>query len=205
MLMNRLIIATGTAIVAVLRVIGGALYQPDDGERVSTWSVRKRDARVFYLLLAALWVVAAAGLAWAQYDPAPPRVLEWATLPPHTGDGSVFVVAQRFGVVVIPLLAAALLLTPIVTGIGRILMTIASFINEKILDPFIESQAIAPRMAVREKQMEAREEQMQTREVGLQAREEQLQAREAGLQTREEQLQAREAELQTREDELQGR
>ena len=211
MLINRLIIATGTAIVAVLRVIGGALYQPDDGERVSTWSVRKRDARAFYLLLTALWVGAAAGLGWAQYDPAPPRVLEWATLPPHTGDGSVFVVTQRFGVVVIPLLAAALLLTPIVTGIGRILMTIASFINEKILDPFIESQAIAPRMAVREEQMQAREEQlqarekqMQTREVGLETREGQLQAREARLQAREEQLQAREAGLQTREDELQG-
>lgn len=202
MLMNRIIIATGTAVVAVLRVIGGALYQPDDGERVSTWSVRKRDARTFYLLLAALWIGAAGGLAWAQYDPAPPRVVEWATLPPHTGDGSVFVVGQRFGVVVIPLLAAALLLTPVMAGIGRVLMTIVSFINEKILDPFIESQAIAPRMAVREEQMQAREARLQTREEQMQK---ELQTREEQMQTREQELQAREARLQTREQELQAR
>ena len=107
-------------------------------------------------------------------------------------------VAQRFGVVVIPLLAAALLLTPVIAGIGRVLMTIVSFINEKILDPFIESQAIAPRMAVREEQMQASEEQMETREVGLQAREEQMETREVGLQTREQELQAREAESQAR-------
>ena len=154
--MRRLIIAAGTAVVVVLRVIGSALYQPDDGERVSTWSIRKRDARAFYLLLAVLWIGAAAGLAWSQYDPAPPRVLQWATLPPHPGDGSVYVVVQRFGVVVIPLMAAALLLTPATVAIGRLLMAIARFINDKILDPFIESQAIAPRMAVREAELQER-------------------------------------------------
>ena len=159
-----LIIAAGTAIVTVLRAIGSALYQPDDGERVSTWSVRRREARVFYLLLAGLWIGAAAGLAWSQYDPAPPRVVEWATLPPHAGDGSVYVVAQRFGVVVIPLMAAALLLTPILVGIGRVLMAIARFINDKILEPFVESKAIAPRMAVREAELQERmQERMQTR------------------------------------------
>ena len=194
--MRRFIIAAGTAIVVALRAIGGALYQPDDGERVSTWSIRRREARVFYLLLAALWIGAAAGLAWSQYDPAPPRVVEWATLPPHPGDGSVYVVAQRFGAVVIPLMAAALLLTPILVGIGRFLMIIARFINEKILDPFIESQAIAPRMVVHEQRLQAREAELQTRESDLQTRE-------SGLQTRESDLQTRESELQTREDALQ--
>ena len=154
MLIRYLIIAAGNAIVTALRAIGSALYQPDDGERVSTWSIRKRDARAFYLLLTVLWIGAAAGLAWSQYDPAPPRVLQWATLPPHPGDGSVYVVIQRFGVVVIPLMAAALLLTPATVGIGRLLMAIARFINDKILEPYVESKAIAPRMAVREAELQ---------------------------------------------------
>ena len=169
MLIRYLIIAAGNAIVTALRAIGSALYQPDDGERVSTWSIRKRDARAFYLLLTVLWVVAAAGLAWSQYDPAPPRVPRWATLPPHPGDGSVYVVIQRFGVVVIPLMAAALLLTPATVAIGRLLMAIARFINDKILAPYVESKAIAPRMAVREAELQERlQEQWQAREAELQ-------------------------------------
>ena len=222
MLISRLIIAAGTAIVTVLRAIGGALYQPDDGERVSTWSIRRREARVFYLLLAVLWIGAAAGLAWSQYAPAPPRVVEWATLPPHAGDGSVYVVVQRFGVVVIPLMAAALLLTPILVGIGRVLMAIARFINDKILEPFVESKAIAPRMAVREAELQERlERELQERlEQALQERLEQaLQERlEQALQERleqeaqdrqerlEQEVQERlERELQTRYDALQLR
>ena len=209
-----LIIATGTAIVTVLRAIGSALYQPDDGERVSTWSIRKREARVFYLLLAALWIGAAAGLAWSQYAPAAPRVVEWATLPPHAGDGSVYVVVQRFGVVVIPLMAAALLLTPAVVGIGRVLMAIARFITEKILEPYVESKAIAPRMAVREAELQERlERELQERqerlEQELQERLEQaLQERlEQALQERQERLEQEvqerlEQELQTRYDTL---
>ena len=192
-MLSRLIIAAGTAAVAILRAIGGALYEPDDGERVSTWSIRKRDARTFYLLLAALWTGAAAALAWGQYDAAMPRVVEWALPPPHAGDGSVYVVAQRFGAVVIPLMAAALLLTPAVAGTGRFLMTIARFINEKILDPFIEAKAIAPRMVAREEEMRVREEELGAREEELRVREE-LRAREDELRAHELQV----AELQAR-------
>lgn len=36
---SRLVIAAGTAVVAILRAVGRALYEPDDGERVSTWSI----------------------------------------------------------------------------------------------------------------------------------------------------------------------
>ena len=56
---RKLFVLTGAVIVAILRTIGRALYQPDDGERVSTWSIRKRDARIFYLLLSGLWLVVA--------------------------------------------------------------------------------------------------------------------------------------------------
>ena len=196
-MLSRLIIAAGTAVVAILRAIGGALYQPEDGERVSTWSIRRRDARTFYLLLAALWTGAATALAWGQYDAAAPRVVEWALPPPYAGDGSVYVVAQRFGAVVIPLMAAALLLTPAVAGAGRFLMTIARFINEKILDPFIEAKAIAPRMVAREEELQAR---LRAREEEIQAHEEEIRSQEAELRAQE--LQVREAELRVKEEEL---
>ena len=150
---QKLFVLTGAVIVAILRAIGRALYQPDDGERVSTWSVRKRDARIFYLLLSGLWLAAAAALAWAQYVPAAPRVLEWATPPPHIGDGSAYAVVQRFGAVVIPLMAVALILTPILSNTGRFLMTLAQFINEKILDPILEAKVVAPRLAPREERL----------------------------------------------------
>ena len=150
---RKLFVLTGAVIVAILRAIGRALYQPDDGERVSTWSIRKRDARIFYLLLSVMWLAAAAALAWAQYAPAAPRVLEWATPPPHIGDGSAYAVVQRFGAVVIPLMAVALILTPVLSNTGRFLMTLAQFINEKILDPIIEAKVVAPRLAPREERL----------------------------------------------------
>ena len=140
--------------MAILRAAGRALYQPNDAaaERVSTWSVRRRDARIFYLLLSGLWLAAASALACGQYAPAPPRVIEWATPPPHIGDGSVYVVAPRFGAVVIPLMAVALVLTPVLAGAGRFLMTLSQFINEKILDPIIEAKIAGPRLAAREQE-----------------------------------------------------
>ena len=84
-------------------------------------------------------------------------------------------------------------------------MTIARFINEKILDPFIEAKAIAPRMAVREAEMRAREEELRAQE--MQIRERELQAQEAELraqemQVRAHELQVRSLELQVREEEL---
>ena len=138
---HRLLIATGLAVVTILRVIGSVLYQPDDGERVSAWSIRKRDARIFFLLLSGLWIVAVAGLSVAQYAAEPPRVLQWATLPPHVGDGSAYAVIQRFGGIVVPLLVAALVLTPLIAANGRFLMLLARYIDEKILTPYINAYA----------------------------------------------------------------
>ena len=62
------------------------------------------------------------------------------------------------------------LLTPATVSIGRVLMGIASFITYKILEPFVETHAIAPRMAVREAEMQAREEALLAKEMELQAR-----------------------------------
>ncbi len=143
---HRLLIATGLAVVTILRVIGSALYQPDDGERVSTWSIRKRDARIFFLLLYGLWIAGAFVLAYSQYSSAPPSMIKWATLPPHVGDGALYVVIQRLGSVAVPLMVVALVMTPTLTSAGRIQMSLSQFINEKILDPIIEAKAVAPRL-----------------------------------------------------------
>ena len=148
-MVHRLLITTGLAVVAILRIIGNALYQPDDGERISTWSIRKRDARIFFLLLFGLWIAAAVGLSVAQYASEPPRMLQWATPPPHVGDGSAYAVTQRFGGIVVPLMAVALVLTSVVRAAGRTLMGIVRYIDEKILIPFVEAKAVAPRLETR--------------------------------------------------------
>ena len=143
---HRLLIATGLALVTILRIVGGALYHPDEGERVSTWSIRKRDARIFFLLLYGLWITGAVALAYSQYSSAPLPMIKWATLPPHVGDGAPYVVVQRLGSVAVPLMVAALVLTPVLTSTGRIMMSFSRFINDKILDPIIEAKAVAPRI-----------------------------------------------------------
>ena len=135
---------TGNALVAVLRAVGSAFYEPDDQERVSTWSIRKQDARVFFLLLYGWWFAAVAVLAYAQYAANPLRMIEWATPSPHVGDGTAYAVIQRFGAVVVPLMVIALMLTPILIKAGRILMSLAQFINDKILDPLIDAKIVAP-------------------------------------------------------------
>ena len=140
----KLFTMAGRAVVAILRVIGSALYQPDDGERVSTWSIRKRDAGIFFVLLYCLWMVAAAALAYAQYAPVPLRVIQWATPPPHLGDGTAYAVIQRFGAVVVPLMVVALALTPVIINTGRMLMSLARFIEEKLIDPIWDAKIMTP-------------------------------------------------------------
>ena len=143
----RLIVVTGAVIVAILRAVGRALYQPDDAaaERLSTWRVRRRDARIFYLLLSGLWLAAASAL---RPGPAACHRMGHATATHRR--------RQRVcsGAVVIPLMAVALVLTPVLAGAGRFLMTLSQFINEKILDPIIEAKIAGPRLAEREQEQE---------------------------------------------------
>ena len=140
----RFLVVAGSAVAAILRIIGSVLYQPDDGERVPTWSIRRREARLFFLLLYSLWIAAAIVLAYAQYSPTSLRVLQWASPPPHIGDGTAYIVLQRFGNIVVPLTAVALVLTPVLSTVGRLLMSLSQFINEKILDPIIDAKIVAP-------------------------------------------------------------
>ena len=140
----RFLVVAGSAVAAILRIIGSVLYQPDDGERVPTWSIRRREARLFFLLLYSLWIAAAIVLAYAQYSPTTLRVIQWASPPPHVGDGTAYIVLQRFGNIVVPLTAVALVLTPVLSTVGRILMSLSQFINEKILDPIIDAKIVAP-------------------------------------------------------------
>lgn len=77
-------------------------------------------------------------------------------------------------------------------------MGIASFITDKILDPFIETHAIAPRMAAREAERQERlEKERQARETELRL---ERQLREAKLYAKEMELQARTARLDAAEE-----
>ena len=71
-----ILLKAGAALAATLAAIAGILYQPDEGERPDTWSIRRQDARIFFPLLYLLWIAAAAVLAWAQFDPDPPALLQ---------------------------------------------------------------------------------------------------------------------------------
>ena len=77
-------------------------------------------------------------------------------------------------------------------------MGIASFINDKILEPYVESKAIAPLMAAREAELQARlEKERQARETELRL---ERQLREAKLYAKEMELQARTARLDAAEE-----
>ena len=77
-------------------------------------------------------------------------------------------------------------------------MGIASYINDKILEPYVETHAIAPRIAAREAELQERlERDRQARET---ERRLQLQLREAELYAKEMQLQARTARLDAAEE-----
>ncbi len=132
----NLLLAAGSAIAAALRFIGGILYQPDTEERTSVWSVRRRDAQLFFTMTFVFWTLAAALLAYVQYGPDAPEILYRMAPPlPPGATPTVYNLVERFGGIVIGLAAAAMLLTPTLTVSGRCLMGIARFINEKLLVP----------------------------------------------------------------------
>ena len=131
-------IRAGAALAAVLSVIGGVLYQPDEGERAATWSIRRQDARIFFPLLYLLWIAVALALCWAQFAPEPPALLQRITLPPHEGTGAAYSVLARFSAVAIGLAVIAMLLTPIITNTGRLIMTIAQLITRKFVQPGLD-------------------------------------------------------------------
>ena len=131
-------IRAGAALAAVLSAIGGVLYQPDKGERAATWSIRRQDARIFFPLLYLLWIAVALALCWAQFAPEPTALLQQITLPPHEGNGAAYSVLARFSAVTIGLAVIAMLLTPIITNTGRLIMTIAQLITRKFVQPGLD-------------------------------------------------------------------
>ena len=142
----RFLVVAGSTVAAILRIIGSVLYQPDDGERVPTWSIRRREARLFFLLLYSLWIAAAIVLAYAQYSPTSLKISDTM---------GIAAAAQRRWNRLYRLTAIwqhcrppdgrrLLVLTPVLSTAGRILMSLSQFINEKILDPIIDARIVAP-------------------------------------------------------------
>ena len=130
-----ILLKAGAALAATLAALAGILYQPDEGERPDTWSIRRQDARIFFPLLYLLWIAAAAVLAWAQFDPDPPALLQRLTPPPHQGDGAAYFVLQRFAAIAIGLAILAMILTPLIANTGRLFMTLAQTIIRKWIQP----------------------------------------------------------------------
>ena len=130
-----IIIKAGAVLVATLVAVAGILYQPDEGERSDAWSIRRRDARIFFPLLYLIWIGAGAALSWSQFAPEPPALLQRLTLPPHRGDGAAYIVLARFAAIAIGLAVLAMILTPIITNTGRLIMTLAQIIARKWIKP----------------------------------------------------------------------
>ena len=135
LLTRYILLKAGAALVAALAAIAGILYQPDEGARPDTWSIRRQDARIFFPLLYLLWIAAATALAWAQFAPDPPALLQRLTLPPHQGDGAAYTVLQRFAAIAIGLAILAMILTPLIANTGRLIMTLAQTIIRKWIQP----------------------------------------------------------------------
>ena len=135
LLTRYILLKAGAALVAALAAIAGILYQPDEGARPDTWSIRRQDARIFFPLLYLLWIAAATVLAWAQFAPDPPALLQRLTLPPHQGDGAAYTVLQRFAAIAIGLAILAMILTPLIANTGRLIMTLAQTIIRKWIQP----------------------------------------------------------------------
>ena len=134
-MIRYILLKAGAALAATLATIAGILYQPDEGERPDTWSIRRQDARIFFPLLYLIWIAAAAVLAWAEFDPAPPALLQRLTLPPHQGDGAAYIVLYRFTGIAIGLAILAMILTPLIANTGRLIMTLAQNIIRKWIQP----------------------------------------------------------------------
>ena len=130
-----IIIKAGAVLVATLVAVAGILYQPDEGERSDAWSIRRRDARIFFPLLYLIWIGAGVALSWSQFAPEPPALLQRLTLPPHRGDGAAYIVLARFAAIAIGLAVLAMILTPIITNTGRLIMTLAQIIARKWIKP----------------------------------------------------------------------
>ena len=126
----------------LLRLLPPATPQPE--ERQSVWSVNQRDARTFFRLLALLWLV---GLAYVAYRTPYRPPAEQSGLPPASesplpwwqvaGDYVVNVLGE-FGPIAVGIAIIAMLLTRPLNLAGETLMSLYQFMVNRYVNPVIE-------------------------------------------------------------------
>ena len=121
------------------RLLPPATPQPDDRE--SVWSIGRRDARTFFRLLSALWLVA---LIYVGYKTLNEPASEWQTAPAGpwwqtAGDFSLAVMYDFGGVGVGIAILSMLLTRPLNVG-GELLMSLYQAMVNRFVIPVIEAR-----------------------------------------------------------------
>ena len=133
---------------------------PGARDQVSIWSVAERDARTFFRIAGAVWVVAIAFIVYKSLDDTPPQAV---AMPPGerwraAGDFVLGALAD-FGTVGIAIAILSMILTRVVNHIGEILMTFYQAMVNRFVVPVIEAHKAAGREEGREEgRTEGREE-----------------------------------------------
>ena len=130
----------GAIVAAVLWPVMTALARREPAERASIWSLGRQSARVFFPLAFLLWTL---GLAWCAYDtPVMVAAAEAAEAPRvlwyQVAADYIERTLRRFGDIAIPLTITAMILSPVLTTIGRTLMTLSQWITANWVTPYIQ-------------------------------------------------------------------
>ena len=130
----------GAIVAAVLWPVMTALARREPAERASIWSLGRQSARVFFPLAFLLWTL---GLAWCAYDtPVAGAAAEAAEAPRvlwyQVAADYIERTLRRFGDIAIPLTITAMILSPVLTTIGRTLMTLSQWITANWVTPYIQ-------------------------------------------------------------------
>ena len=130
----------GAIVAAVLWPVMTALARREPAERASIWSLGRQSARVFFPLAFLLWTL---GLAWCAYDtPVAAAAAEAAeaarVLWYQVAADYIERTLRRFGDIAIPLTITAMILSPVLTTIGRTLMTLSQWITANWVTPYIQ-------------------------------------------------------------------
>ena len=107
---------------------------PRRQEHVSIWSVTRRDARTFFCIAGALWVVA---LAFIVYK----SMADWSARPVGVRSigNSILAVLEDFGNVGIAIGILSMLLAPLANATGGVLMSLYQAMVNRLVIPVIEA------------------------------------------------------------------
>ena len=107
---------------------------PRRQEHVSIWSVTTRDARTFFCVAGALWVVA---LAFIVYN----SMADWSARPVGVRSigNSILAVLEDFGNVGIAIGILSMLLAPLANATGGVLMSLYQAMVNRLVIPVIEA------------------------------------------------------------------